>query len=1077
MGYVRSRPLRVALLLASIHTGSSESLWTSIADMAEASGNALFVFPGGRLDAPGEFEYLRNSIYRLANSATVDALVSWGSSLVGTVDGKRAIEFHRNYASLPMVTIALPIEGADMVSFDAYRGMKALVSHCIEIHGATRIAFIRGPENHVSAEQRFQAYRDALAEAGIPILEELISSPFPWHRGESALRELLDDRHLRPKKDFSMIGCASDLLMLNAANMLEKRGYRIPEEVGIVGFNDSAESRFLSVPGTTVRVPFGDLGRVAYQTLIQRLSGAPAKQEVMLPAQPVIRCSCGCSFVEQWQDNGCRIFGREQLRDWMVRRFSMDQELQLTYLDPLVEALYRGPCDNMKSLLSMAGKVLERYFLNEPDSSAFQRTMEALSHVEDLDSTYLSQVVHRCRNLALETQSRIANHQSYRNIQRAAMLDAFKCDLLRAWNRTSIVTIMKQHLRNLGVRQSFLIMNEGEDLFRFVGGFTGEESIEGTGELFPTHRILPQRLEATIGAGVHLVLPLFIENQVLGHVVFTITDRDALKFEELRSSISSALKGVLLFEEMAKAKEIAQKAEQAEMEFFASMGDSLKEPLRAFVARVEDLGTRIPPSLFSDVARLETDIKEHLHHIGLLFDQTLAQVGALELDRILVSPDRILQSVCDDVKLPFSIPEAIPLVLADPKRLRQILSLIIASCAKASLEVTLSVEPSLDGLHIMFTNVPEDIPPLVESLVLLHGGSYVMDGGVLMLRIPWPRLNEHPVAKEPVPSGTLLVLSKGEPRGDVERFALSHDLEIKNLAVEDILQGTGEGKGGSILVFDTEGADVTHYLAMVKLLRCEAFLHLHVMVYGTVLEGGKSVGSAIGRHLGSLQKAPVLVWGDAARLAMCRELLTEVVAVTDSEHLAEVVAEVSPGCIVMHDPDMGTIAAIREEEGCGSIPLVVILNEFPDEAELERLGRYSRLILCHSLVCSDGGFCERVREIASGGDVLPSYTGILVKRAQSYIVEHANGPIARWKMAEAVNTSEDYLTRIFKRELGMSPWEYLNRFRIEQSVCLLKETQLPLSEIAIRCGFQDQAYFCRVFKKLKGTTPTTVRSG
>ena len=88
---------------------------------------------------------------------------------------------------------------------------------------------------------------------------------------------------------------------------------------------------------------------------------------------------------------------------------------------------------------------------------------------------------------------------------------------------------------------------------------------------------------------------------------------------------------------------------------------------------------------------------------------------------------------------------------------------------------------------------------------------------------------------------------------------------------------------------------------------------------------------------------------------------------------------------------------------------------------------------------------------------------------------HAKGMVTRWKIAESVNTSEDYLTRIFKKELGMSPWEYLSRYRVELSVKLLQETDLPLSEIAMRCGFQDQAYYCRVFKKLKHATPGSLR--
>jgi AraC-like DNA-binding protein len=75
-----------------------------------------------------------------------------------------------------------------------------------------------------------------------------------------------------------------------------------------------------------------------------------------------------------------------------------------------------------------------------------------------------------------------------------------------------------------------------------------------------------------------------------------------------------------------------------------------------------------------------------------------------------------------------------------------------------------------------------------------------------------------------------------------------------------------------------------------------------------------------------------------------------------------------------------------------------------------------------------------------------------------------------------VNVSEDYLTRIFRKELGLSPWDYLNRYRIYLATILLKESTLTINEVASQTGFQDQAYFCRVFRKIKGCAPTKIRS-
>ena len=84
--------------------------------------------------------------------------------------------------------------------------------------------------------------------------------------------------------------------------------------------------------------------------------------------------------------------------------------------------------------------------------------------------------------------------------------------------------------------------------------------------------------------------------------------------------------------------------------------------------------------------------------------------------------------------------------------------------------------------------------------------------------------------------------------------------------------------------------------------------------------------------------------------------------------------------------------------------------------------------------------------------------------------------VSRWQLAEYVNISEDYLTRIFKKDMGLSPWDYLNRYRVQLATEMLTQTGSTINEVASATGFQDQAYFCRVFKKIKGVSPGQVRN-
>jgi AraC-like DNA-binding protein len=73
--------------------------------------------------------------------------------------------------------------------------------------------------------------------------------------------------------------------------------------------------------------------------------------------------------------------------------------------------------------------------------------------------------------------------------------------------------------------------------------------------------------------------------------------------------------------------------------------------------------------------------------------------------------------------------------------------------------------------------------------------------------------------------------------------------------------------------------------------------------------------------------------------------------------------------------------------------------------------------------------------------------------------------------------SEDYLSRAFSQELGLSPWEYLNRYRIAQAKELLRHTADSVTVIGRRVGFSDPAYFSRVFRRLVGVSPSAYRQG
>ena len=93
-----------------------------------------------------------------------------------------------------------------------------------------------------------------------------------------------------------------------------------------------------------------------------------------------------------------------------------------------------------------------------------------------------------------------------------------------------------------------------------------------------------------------------------------------------------------------------------------------------------------------------------------------------------------------------------------------------------------------------------------------------------------------------------------------------------------------------------------------------------------------------------------------------------------------------------------------------------------------------------------------------------------------YIRKHLNEAIELEKLAEISCLSKDHFIRLFKKELGTTPLQYINQKKIEKAQLLLITEELAVKEIAFQLAFDDYSYFNRLFKKTTGVTPQEYRT-
>jgi YesN/AraC family two-component response regulator len=108
-----------------------------------------------------------------------------------------------------------------------------------------------------------------------------------------------------------------------------------------------------------------------------------------------------------------------------------------------------------------------------------------------------------------------------------------------------------------------------------------------------------------------------------------------------------------------------------------------------------------------------------------------------------------------------------------------------------------------------------------------------------------------------------------------------------------------------------------------------------------------------------------------------------------------------------------------------------------------------------------------------------SYSGNsqIIRLAIQNVNENYKNKISLKTVANHLHTNPSYLSMLFKQEMGITFTDYLNQVRINRSCELLTNTSLNLIDVSLQAGFDDQSYFSKVFKKLKGVTPKSYRNG
>ena len=284
LGYVPDAAAR------SLKVRRTEQLAFAVADL----GNPVYVAMMRAIES-----VVRQAGYRLVLSATggdadveVDVLrgINRGYAdglIVSPIRITDAVLDEIRRARVPVVVIGTLPKNVeiDNVRTNSARGVGQAVAHLVA-GGRRRIAFVNGPEDTVPGAARALGFRRAVAASGVCEHVAVHATDFTHDAGEKATTDLLE--RFAP----DAVLCGNDLLAIGAMRALRAADLRIPDDVAVVGIDDTELAELATPALTSVSLGSEQRGRIAASMLIDRLAepGRPT-QRASVSAQLIVRAS------------------------------------------------------------------------------------------------------------------------------------------------------------------------------------------------------------------------------------------------------------------------------------------------------------------------------------------------------------------------------------------------------------------------------------------------------------------------------------------------------------------------------------------------------------------------------------------------------------------------------------------------------------------------------------------------------------------------------------------------------------------------------------------------------------------
>ena len=229
------------------------------------------------------------SVFELIDYNITDAVVTFEEGVYAE-DVMTKIRMDAAEYGKPVISVGVEHDDCISIKFDYAKGFEQVVRHVIEQHGVRDIGFIAGRKGEGNSEERTAVFRKILEEHDIPFRNDVFYYGDYW---SAPTLKAVDDM-IEGNKIPRAIVCANDMMAIAAGAEFQRRGYKIPEDIIITGFDGSEESKFCTPMLTTSGCSYDDTAKTIIDAISKALTGEKTEKIYTVDYDLSVENSCGC---------------------------------------------------------------------------------------------------------------------------------------------------------------------------------------------------------------------------------------------------------------------------------------------------------------------------------------------------------------------------------------------------------------------------------------------------------------------------------------------------------------------------------------------------------------------------------------------------------------------------------------------------------------------------------------------------------------------------------------------------------------------------------------------------------------